>query len=84
VYPTRDIIADFYMAMASAGAGKREDAQAALAAGIHLWQTTAPTPRSGDLEFFEDWILCSLARDEAKKAVASMSTERAHSDSKPQ
>ena len=71
VYPTRDAMGDFYIAMAAARAGDQDQAHSALAAGLHLWQSSRPSPGVDDLVFFEDWILCELARDEAQKVVTS-------------
>jgi len=76
VYIYRDAMADFYIAMAHARQHQHEKAIAFLNAGIHLWESGAPKPGKDDLEQFEDWIFCDLARREAVDQVSTVNGRR--------
>jgi serine/threonine protein kinase/tetratricopeptide (TPR) repeat protein len=70
VYAYRDALGDFYIAMAQARSGKMPEANSAMEKGLVLWNSSIPKPGKDDLEQFEDWVLCYLARREAQQRVS--------------
>jgi tetratricopeptide (TPR) repeat protein len=71
LFAERDILGDFYISMAWSKLGERQRARTAFELGNQLWEAFAPTPGADDMEHFEDWIFCGLARDEAAALLAA-------------
>ena len=69
VYPSRDIIADFYVAMAYFKLGDKNQARSYFDSGVQTWNTFAPKVGSDAIDQFKDWVLCILARDEAEQMI---------------
>jgi len=65
----RDVLAEFFIAMALKGSGKPEQARAAYETGMQLWNLLVPKPGVDDLNQFSDWIFCDLARKEAEQVM---------------
>ena len=61
-----DVASDFYLAMAWMAAGDRERAIQFWNEGTALWDQQAPKLGDDDLVHADDWILCELARQQAR------------------
>jgi len=66
----RNALNDFYAAMAWMLLDDRVRAQAAFRAASRAWDVSAPVPGVDDLRQFREYLLCTLAREEARGLIA--------------